>query len=222
VPSTLVTGDKVKLIVLAGPQGSGNHVFSKIFALHSDVNGWSELLKEEEYFTPHWREPFQKYWDNVDSIDANIMGGKKFAVTSISIPYLKNRIPKVPALFEFISAVEKIGIEVQPVIIGRDRNILTYQEERLRGGPTWGYVPQIVRDFTTPPFFVSQELLYLYKREYIRSLAHWLNFPLDWDHPKIDVILKEDANAKYVHAVVEETWLDKYARNTMQPRDLDV
>jgi hypothetical protein len=46
-----------KLLIITGPQGSGNHMWSKILALHPAVNGWSALL--EEYWIPHDREPLQ-------------------------------------------------------------------------------------------------------------------------------------------------------------------
>ena len=38
------------LAVLTGPQGSGNHLWSKIFSLHEDVFGWKSLL--DNYWEP--------------------------------------------------------------------------------------------------------------------------------------------------------------------------
>ena len=29
-----------KILIITGPQGSGNHLYSKIFAMHPLVNGW--------------------------------------------------------------------------------------------------------------------------------------------------------------------------------------
>jgi hypothetical protein len=204
------------MIVLLGPQGSGNHLFGKIFSLHDDVHGWKDALKPDGYFIPHYKEPFNYYWNNIHNIDKDIMGGKEYAVTSISNPYIENWLPKVPPVFEFIKKVESIGIEVQPVIIGRDKNILTHQQTRLRGGPTWGNMPQLLQWMTTPPFYISQELLYLYRRQYIKSLSHWLDFPLAWDHPQIDEILKEDANEKYIHAA-DPYWLDDHVKKILTP-----
>jgi hypothetical protein len=204
------------MIVLLGPQGSGNHLFGKIFSLHNDVHGWKDALKPDGYFIPHYKEPFNYYWNNIHNIDKDIMGGKEYAVTSISNPYIENWLPKVPPVFEFIKKVESIGIEVQPVVIGRDKNILTHQQTRLRGGPTWGNMPQLLQRMTTPPFYISQELLYLYRRQYIKSLSHWLNFPLAWDDPQIDEILKEDANEKYIHAA-DPYWLDDHVKKILTP-----
>ena len=208
----------MKLLILLGPQGSGNHLFSKIFALHPDVHGWKDLNDEtvpDHYFIPHYKEPSNKFWKDVDSIDSSIMNGKQYAVTSTSVPYIQDGMPKVPPLFDFIGKCESIGITCQPVVIGRDRNILTHQQTRLRGGPSWGFVPQVLRWFSVPPYFVSQELLYLYRRQYVRSVGHWLSFPVAHDHPDIDKILAHDANEKYVKPVTEPTWLDKYALGTM-------
>jgi hypothetical protein len=208
----------MKMIVLVGPQGSGNHLFGKIFSLHDDVHGWKDALKPEGYFIPHYKEPFNYYWNNIDKIDLNIMGGKQFAVTSISNPYIENWLPKVPPIFDFITKLEEVGISVQLVIIGRDKNILTHQQTRLRGGPTWGNMHQLIQHLKLPPFYTSQELLYLYKHHYIKSLSHWLDFPLVWDDSRVDDILKQDANAKYIHSA-ESHWLDDHVKNILTPPD---
>jgi hypothetical protein len=205
-----------KLIVLFGPQGSGNHLFGKIFSMHPDVHGWKDALKPDGYFIPHYKEPFNWYWNNIDAIDMDIMGGKKYAVTSISNPYVEKWLPKVPPIYEFMEKCESIGIEVQPVVIGRDRNILTHQQTRLRGGPTWGNMPQLIQWMKVPPFYISQELLYLYRKHYVKSLSHWLDFPLLWDDPQLEEILKEDANEKYISAS-SGTDLDEHVKIILTP-----
>lgn len=207
---------KKKMIILTGPQGSGNHLFGKIFSLHDEVHGWKESLREDGYFIPHYKEPFNWHWNNIDKIDKSIMGGKDYAVTSISNPYIENWLPKVPPIYQMSDKLESLGIEVQHVVIGRDQNILTHQQTRVRGGPTWGNMPQLLKWMETPPFFVSQELLYLYRRQYIKSLAHWLDFPMSHDHPLVDEILKNDANAKYVHPA-DPWWLDDHVHSILTP-----
>jgi hypothetical protein len=190
-----------KILLLMGPQGSGNHLFSKIFALHPEVHGWEELLDNSDpdnYFVPHWREPNNKYWNDIDSITLDIMGGKNYAVMSASIPFWNKDELQIPPAQKFIDKVKSLGIDAQPVIIGRDSTILTMQQTRLRGGPTWGCVTQFVRWLEPMPFFVSTELLYLYKRKYLESLSMWLDFPIDFKHTKINEILVEDSNAKYI------------------------
>lgn len=208
--------DRMKMLILCGPQGSGNHLFAKIFSLHDEVHGWKASLEPDGYFIPHWREPFNWYWNNIDKIDSNIMGGKQYAVTSISNPYLESYIPKIPPVQEFMQRLESIEIEPQLVVIGRDRNILTTQQTRLRGGPTWGNMHLMLKQMKIPPLFVSQELLYLYKKEYVRSLAHWLDFPVAWNDDRIDEILKTDANAKYITSASNEE-LDKHVLGFLTP-----
>ena len=49
------------------------------------------------------------------------------------------------------------------------------------------------------PTYLSYELLYLYKQEYLKSLD--LGIPIAWYDDRINQILEEDANAKYVNYV---------------------
>lgn len=206
----------MKMIILCGPQGSGNHLFAKIFSLHDEVHGWKAALEPGGYFIPHWEEPFNWYWNNINQITTEIMGGKQYAVTSISNPYMEDYVPKIPPVREFMLRLESIGIKPQLVVIGRDSNILSLQQTRLRGGPTWGNMHLLLKQIKTPPLFVSQELLYLYRKEYVRSLAHWLDFPVAWDDERIDEILKEDANKKYVTPAKNEA-LDKHVLDFLTP-----
>ena len=212
--------DQPKFIILLGPQGSGNHLFGKIFSMHDQVHGWKASLTPEGYFIPHYEEPFNWHWNNIDNISVdNLMGGKRYAVTSISNPYIQDWLPKVPPVLSMMDKLESLGIDVQLVIIGRDQNILTHQQTRLRGGPTWGNMPQLIKRLKVPPFYISQELLYLYRRHYIKALGHWLDFPMAWDHPMVDEILKQDANAKYIHAA-DPYWLDDHVNQILTPKDL--
>ena len=211
--------NKKKILLLMGPQGSGNHLFSKIFALHPDVKGWDELLDEsnpDNYFTPHWREPNNEYWDNIDNVNHSILGWKNFAVISASIPFWNKDELQIPAAQKFIDKVLSLGIDIQPVIIGRDSTILTLQQSRMRGGPTWGCVTQFVRWIEPMPFFVSTELLYLYKKKYLESLNKWLEFPIAYKDPRINDILAEDSNAKYIHWA-ENPKVDDITRRTGYP-----
>ena len=48
------------ILIITGPQGSGNHLFSKIFALSPEVQGWAAL--NEKYWIGHDQEPFAEYW----------------------------------------------------------------------------------------------------------------------------------------------------------------
>lgn len=206
----------MKMIILIGPQGSGNHLFSKIFSLHDDVCGWKAALEPNGYFIPHIYEPFNPYWNDPSQITADIMGGKDYAVTSVSSPYMVNYLPKIPPVDEFTAQLTSCDIDYQIVVIGRDRNILTAQQTRLRGGPTWGTMSLLLNSLETPPFFVSQELLYLYGKHYLRSLADILEFPIVWNDPRIEHILAADANMKYIQPCAR-TELDDYVNDFNKP-----
>ena len=46
--------EKSNLLIVTGPQGSGNHLFAKLFNLHPDVYG----LNMTRYWQGHDTEPF--------------------------------------------------------------------------------------------------------------------------------------------------------------------
>jgi len=49
------------MLILTGPQGAGNHLWSKIFSLHPEVYGWKTLL--DNYWEAHrFAEPFAQHW----------------------------------------------------------------------------------------------------------------------------------------------------------------
>ena len=206
----------MKMLILVGPQGSGNHLFSKIFSIHDEVHGWKESLEPEGYFIPHWFEPFNDYWNDMSLINKDMMNGKEFAVTSVSYPYMRDYLPRVPEIGTFAKKLNEVGIESQVVVIGRDRNILDLQQRRVRGGPTWGMMHILLNRIEEPPFFVSQELLYLYRKHYLMSLEKQLQFPIDWKNPAVEKILQEDANQKYVKQTAP-TWLDAEVKDFITP-----
>jgi hypothetical protein len=53
------------------------------------------------------------------------------------------------------------------------------------------------------PTFLSYELLYLYKEQYLKSLD--LTIPVAWDEPSIHSILQHDSNEKYIHYIDEHS-----------------
>ena len=166
--------------------------------------------------TPHWREPHNEIWNNIENINYDIMGGKNYAVISASVPFWNKDELQIPAAQKLIDKVTSLGIEIQPIIIGRDSTILTMQQTRMRGGPTWGCVTQFVRWLEPMPFFVSTELLYLYKKRYVESIGKWLDFPVAHKDSRIAEILAEDSNAKYIHQA-ESPRVDDITRRTGYP-----
>ena len=197
-----------RLLILTGPQGSGNHLFSKVFALHEDVFGWKNLLNT--YWEGHHHEPFAKHWQNPELLRDFDWDQADFYVTSVSCPYFKDGIPQVPNYMEFIETCYDLIDYISVGVIGRDSNILEYQQQRVRGAHTTPLFLDRLSDLMDAGLevnFLSQELLYLYKEVYLERLSIDLDFPIaHWD-PEIDVILETDANRKYIKPA-HEYWLD--------------
>ena len=190
-----------KMLILTGPQGAGNHLWSKIFSLHSEVYGWKTLL--ENYWEAHrFAEPFAQHWRDHNLLKSFEWSQSEYYFTSISLPLgiIDHDVNPIwmPDLQGFAAAVLRCGIEVEIAVIGRDQTILVNQQTRIRTQPT---LPMFLEQLSKMwnPTFLSYELLYLYKQEYLKSLK--LNIPVAWDDNRINEILANDANAKYVHNV---------------------
>lgn len=213
---------KPKLIILTGPQGAGNHLWSKIFSIHSDVIGWKELLEAD--WLGHKDEPYMKFWQDPELLHDEALrhgnGQGQYYVTSISCPYQIDGELIIPNYKDFASVASNY-CDIQFVILGRDQNILEKQENRIRGSKTYDLMKKelawIADNYVT--HFVSMELLYLYKRQYLEGLAFKLQFPIDYSHPLVNTMLQEDANKKYIqplHIVV-----GKYDRQAKKSSGLD-
>jgi len=191
------------LLIITGPQGAGNHLFSKIFALSNQVHGWSELNKT--YWIGHDQEPFAEYWKKPGLLDTFVWDQEHY-VTSISCPYVYRGETVIPEYDDFI---RRCSVPVRLAIIGRDQNILEYQQSRVRGRQTkQEFLNTVDGLMKYNPTFISQELLYLYGANYIKSLGQQLGFPVSQDTTAINEILREDANRKYISPVIAH-WLDE-------------
>ena len=200
------------LLILTGPQGSGNHLWSKIFAQHPDVYGWHKLL--HEYWIGHDQEPFADCWENPELLKEFNWGECEYFVTSISTPYMLNGERTVPNIVRFAVTAMGLGIRVKIAIIGRDRNILDYQQTRVRGEPTFDTaLVEYEKLRTWDPIFLSYELLHLYREDYLRQIAKQLEFPMDFAHPQLTNILVDDTNSKYFQPVAHHA-TDDLARHT--------
>jgi hypothetical protein len=200
------------LLILTGPQGSGNHLWSKIFAQHPDVLGWHALL--HEYWIGHDQEPFAACWENPELLKDFNWSRCDHYVTSISTPYMLNGERTVPNIVRFAATVMGLGIRVKIAIIGRDRNILQYQETRVRGDVTYELALKEYEKLRTwAPVFLSYELLHLYGNLYLQQLATQLEFPIDYSGPQLANILEDDTNSKYFQPVDHHA-TDDLARHT--------
>lgn len=196
------------LLIITGPQGSGNHLWSKIFAAAEGVTGWTEL--NNTYWVPHDKEPFAEAWHNPATLKEVETGN--FSVTSISCPYAYKGETVEPNYEEFINEAKNLGYTVKLAVIGRDQTILRYQQERVRRTHSshrfMGHLDYLC---SFDPIFLSTELLFLYKEHYLQSLSKQLNVPLNISRHKLDEILVEDSNIKYFKYAPEQP-LDSYVR----------
>jgi len=190
-----------KMLILTGPQGAGNHLWSKIFSLHPEVYGWKTLL--DNYWEAHrFAEPFAAHWRDPALLDDFNWAQSEYYFTSISLPLgiIGHDINPIwmPDIAKFTERVERLGVETQTVICGRDQTILYNQQTRIR---TQSTLPMFIEQLPkiSNPTFLSYELLYLYKQDYLKSLQ--LNIPIAWNDLKINDILVDDANIKYIHNV---------------------
>ena len=198
------------MLIITGPQGSGNHLFSKIFALHPEVYGWDRLL--ETYWIAHKDEPFAEHWNKPELLKSFDWSQSDYYVTSISCPYQNVDVPTIPNYQQFIDTLRELNILVKVAVIGRDQTILTSQQQRIRNRVSLpDFLAQLDYLNRFDPVYLSQELLYLYKEHYVKNIAGLLNFPVDVNNSKIGEILAVDANSKYIRDI-EIQELDKYVR----------
>ncbi len=190
-----------KMLILTGPQGAGNHLWSKIFCLHPEVYGWKTLL--ENYWEAHrFAEPFAQYWREHLLLKSFDWTQNKYYFTSISCPLgiVGSDVNPVwnPDIEGFAQGVLNCGVDVEIAVIGRDQTILHHQQTRIRTQPTLSLFTKQL-PYIRHPTFLSYELLYLYRQDYLKSLK--LNIPIAWDDPRINEILSDDPNAKYIHGI---------------------
>lgn len=212
---------KKKLLILSGPQGSGNHLMSKVFSLHPEVSGWEELL--ERYWIGHDEESFSAYWAGEKELTKDLFEAKNFWVTSISTPFINNGEETVPAIRDFVQKVKTLGIDVVIGLIVRDQNIVRFQQTRVRGKETLPVAVNLFTDLLDDPpcpiQFLDFEGLYLYKGHWLKWISSLLDFPVAHDDPKLLEILTVDSNKKYIN-FVDEYWLDQEVQKASKPKHL--
>ena len=199
-----------QMLIVAGPQGSGNHMWSKIFALHPQVLGWQALL--DEYWIGHDREPFADCWEDPGRLGDVDWDQSDYYVTSISLPYMLNGERVMPDLEAFAA---RVPIPVSLALIGRDRNIAGMQQQRVRGEATYPSALSYIDALTDlqPRAFLSFELLHLYRSRYLQQLSTQLDFPIAYADPRVEEVLSEDSNQKYFQPI-EHHWVDDLAKWT--------
>ena len=207
-----------RLLIITGPQGSGNHLFSRVFSTHPQVGGWKQLL--DEYWVPSDLEPFAEYWVYPEHMTAEAFEGYDYWLANVSCPFFYDGTRYVPKILEVAKRARELELDVQIAIIARDKNINAEQQLRVRKEHTTpiaqDYYYNVLLNSNFPIHFLSNEALFLHREHYLRYIAKILEFPIDYNNPDIFKFLKEDPNAKYVKHV-DEYWLDEQVWNGIQP-----
>ena len=187
-----------RLTIITGPQGSGNHLFSKALGQNKYIFSWPEL--QTKYWQGHDLEPFAQCWKDPTNLKQFDWTLSRNYVTSISCPYFDDGVETIPDYKRFSQEACRYA-DVKFVVIGRDQNILELQQQRVRGKITTPVFEEqleyIVSHHDT--IFASQELLYLYRINYLNWLEKQIGVKeITKDADRLSKILHQDANTKYV------------------------
>jgi hypothetical protein len=202
-----------KLLIITGPQGSGNHLFSKVFGYHSDVEGWNF---GDKYWIPSDEEPFAECW--VDPSKTKSMLTQNYVVANVSVPFVYDGVKQIPQIQEVVYEAQDAGYEVKVCIVTRDRTINEEQQLRVRKEITLPTALQYYYNLDATIEFISHESLYLYGGAYLKWLSKVLDFPIAYSDERLLKDIKENQNAKYVKHV-EEHWLDEHVWNGIRPKN---
>lgn len=208
------------LLIITGPQGSGNHLFSRVFSWHPAVRGWSAL--QDRYWVPSDEEPLAEYWVRPERFDVDQeFGDGQYVVANVSAPFFYNGVRQFPQIEEVIRRARAASVEVTVAIVTRDHTINGDQQQRVGGERTLNsavdyyqglVTSQKIYDFNL--HFVSHEALFLWRYTYVEYLSALLKTPVDLENclQGLDV----PPNHKYIRPVTEH-WLDDEIRAGRRP-----
>lgn len=176
-----------KLIVITGPQGSGNHMISSLLHANSDTIGW-DGSQDHNY------EPFYECWQNPQLLHEYLWtDGIHF--TNMSCPFITDDGSViVPNIVSFLENA-KLYTDVQLAVIARDKNILEQQNARLGREYMADTLSDQLQDLNEDIVFISHESIELYGNTYWNTVERALGLPLtDIEH------LLTNSNKKYIQS----------------------
>jgi len=207
-----------KLLILTGPQGSGNHIFSRVLSTHPNVGGWKELLSS--YWIPSDQETFAKFWVYPELLTEQDFDGFDFWLANVSCPFFYDGIRYVPKILEVANRASLFGITVEIAIVVRDQTINSLQQERVGGQITLSIAQDYYYTTLVPSnykiHFIDHEAFFLHKSYYLKWLSSILDFPILYDSNEVMKFIETDANSKYVQSI-ETHWLDSEIRHGRKP-----
>jgi hypothetical protein len=207
------------LLIVTGPQGSGNHLFSRILSQHPDVEGWEDLKKE--YWVPSDIEPFAEYWRFPERLTIDKFANSQYFLANVSCPVYMDGTRIIPKIREVADRARDLSVQVTIAIIVRDKNINTVQQQRLMNGfsslaTAQEYYYDNILDSDHTVHFVDHEAFFLHGKHYLKWLSKIMNFPIAWDSDSVYDFIEKDANHKYI-TPIETHWLDEHIRAGRRP-----
>ena len=186
----------MNVLLLTGPQGSGNHIWSKVLTTWADG----------EYWVGHKDEPHSHLWTDIEQwYDHNF--SDTHTIISVSCPFAVKGITSYPDITRWREIMRERGIPHEVAVITRDKTINNFQNERVR--PVNNYINSInFLNKIEVDCFLSTETLLIYKDKYLDLLNKQLEIPLDYDKFKVDNVVSQSFNEKYV-TYIEDYPLDK-------------
>ena len=114
-----------RLLIVTGPQGSGNHLFSKVLGYHPYVNGWDF---GDKYWIPSDEEPFAECWVDPSKTKSMLKGSA--IVANVSVPFVYDGVKQVPKIQEVVNEAKNAGYDVKVCVVVREENINKEQQRR--------------------------------------------------------------------------------------------
>ena len=208
-----------RLLIVTGPQGSGNHVFSRVFSMHPDVEGWRRLVNQ--YWVPSDEEPFAEYWVRPELLTAEQFESRDFFLANVSCPFFYDGVRQVPKIRQVADRARALGVEVAVAIVTRDQTINAVQQKRVGGEVTLisalEYYDEQLLNSDHEVHFIDHEALFLWRERYVAYLGRILKFPV-LTTSEVMKFITNDANHKYVRSV-DQHWLDDTIRAGRRPFD---
>ena len=201
-----------RLIIITGPQGSGNHLFSKVFGYHPYVSGWDF---GDKYWIPSDEEPFAECWVDPSKTKSMLKGSA--IVANVSVPFVYDGVKQVPKIQEVVNEARDAGYDVKVCVVVREENINREQQRRVRKEVTMPTALQYYYNLDVDLHFLSHESLYLYGGAYLKWLSKVLDFPIAYDDERINKTISENQNKKYVKHV-DSHWLDEQVWQGIRPK----
>lgn len=212
---------KKQLLILLGPQGSGNHIFARIFSMHKDVFGWKSLT--QTYYQKHNSEPFAEYFTYPQLLTEDVFSTHDYFVANVSVPFGFQGLLRYPKIIEVANIAKGFGIDVQFGILTRDEEILSVQEARTRKELSFvkakQYVEEVLMPSEFPINFISLESFFSYKLTYLQYLSKLLKFPIVTDDRAL-AFITDSPNKKYI-TPIDAHWLDAQENQPISIDKLD-